>query len=276
MPRRANEVPVTQSGSGRPRLESSPGRNGNREIRTPSLSDRELQDRVISYLSDANLRVSSTEFLDETETEGAQRFSRFLARRYYRDRLQRGFRYSTLLVSTDHAASQLPDHSYFDEILNHCVLGSLTTAREVGQFAIEHLSALRSEAWWPQILDYEFAFFLQLATSEPAPPSSALQVCVSTVLRSFSFRIPELLECLRSGNPLPPEPQGNTTLLFSRTPHGRIYVVEVDPKTEALFLEISRGEDPRNRLFGDEPALQELRHTLNSLQEIGAIAISAP
>ena len=262
---------ATQRSSGCPG--SSPGGNGNQEIRTPGPSDRDLHDRVISYLSDANLRAGSTDFLNETEVKRAERFSRFLARRYYRDRLRRSFRFSASLVSQSHAASRLPDHPDFDEFLDHVVLGSLAAAREVGQLAVERLTPLRSEAWWPELLEYEFAFFLQLATSESTPPSEGVQVCISAVLRSFTFRIPEMLERLRSMKP--PELQGNTTLLFSRTPHGRIYVVELDPITEALFIEISRGEDPRKRLSGDELRLQELRHTLSTLKEIGAVSLGA-
>jgi hypothetical protein len=264
----------SQHGSGGPRPGSSPDRSENQKIPSAKLSDRDLHDRVITYLTDAKVRVdSSTEFLNDTEAKHAQRFSRFLARRYYRDRLQRGFRYSTSLVSQARAASQLVDRPEFNEILNHCILGSSETARKVGHLAVTHSSPLRDEAWWPQLLEYEAAFFLQLAISEPTPAGEAMRVCVSTVLRRFTIRIPELLECIRSGRPLPPDLQGSTTLLFSRTVHGRIYAAEVDPKTEATFMEISRGADLRRGLSADAPGMPELEQILTALQEIGAISI---
>ena len=58
-------------------------------------SDRELQDAVITYLADAALRRGASDLpLAPEQAQRAGRFARFLARRYYRDRLARSFRYS--------------------------------------------------------------------------------------------------------------------------------------------------------------------------------------
>jgi hypothetical protein len=266
---------ATQHGSGGSRPDLSAKAIGDREIQ-PVLSDRQLHDRVITYLTDANLRYSGTsnEFLDEGEANRAQRFSRFLARRYYRDRLQRSFRYSSSVVSQTRAASDLADRSEFDGVLDNCVLGSFATSREVGQLAVAALLPLRNEAWWPELLEYESALFLQLATSEVTPAGNSLRVCVSTAIRSFTFRIPELLSSLRAGRLLPIS--GNTTLLFSRTTHGRIYVVELDAKTEAVFTAISRGEDVQQLVADEDVTPDEMQQTLNTLHVIGAVTSSLP
>jgi hypothetical protein len=65
-----------------------------------SRSDRELQDEVITYLADATLRRSSADLpMAPEQAQRADRFARFLARRYYRDRLARSFRRETVTDS---------------------------------------------------------------------------------------------------------------------------------------------------------------------------------
>src|SRR5690348_3270216 len=110
--------------------------------------DRSLQDRVIHYLTEANLRSENEnpDFLDANEVERAKHFSHFLARRYYRDRLRRGFRYSTVLLGSD-AAANLVDTPKFDPILHSCTLGSLATAKMVGELTILELREKSSDEW---------------------------------------------------------------------------------------------------------------------------------
>ena len=123
----------------------------------------------------------------------------------------------------------------FDSILQTCILGSLATARTVGDLVLSELRGRRSEEWWSELLEYEFAFFVQIATSEPTPISRFLQRGISTTTREFRFAIPEVLENLREGKTPTDTPRKPTTLLFSRTHHGRIYVVELDPTAIAVM-----------------------------------------
>ena len=193
-------------------------------------SDRNLHDHVIRYLTDASLRSANKDpdFLDENAAERAERFSHFLARRYYRDRLHRGFRHSARLLGSEGAAADAVDTAAFDLILNRCVLGSLATATAVGELVLSALREERVEEWWAELLQYEFAFFVQLATSEPTPPSSFPQRGLSTLVREFQISVPEMLEKIKNRQ-APENPQRvSTTLLFSRTQHGRIYVVQLD------------------------------------------------
>lgn len=202
--------------------------------------DRGLQDFVIRYLTDASARSedSDPDFLDGSEAQRAKRFSRFLARRYYRDRLHRGFRYSTFLLSSDAAANRV-DSPEFDVILESCALGSLATARMVGELVLSELRAQRVDEWWTELLEYEFAFFVQLATSEPTPVSRFPQCGISTLISQFRFRIPELLESLKNKKVAVNLPFKPTTLLFSRTHHGRIYVVELGPTATAVLRSVN-------------------------------------
>ena len=198
------------------------------EIQGNSLSDREFHDRLIHYLTDANLRSSrpSSDFLDETQAKRAERFSRFLARRYYRDRLHRGFHYSANLLDSARAADVV-DTPQFDPVFSGCVLGSLATAKVVGHLAFSSLRSLRKDEWWSELLEYEFAFFLQLATLEVSRAAGFAELGLSTIVREFQFRIPDILQHLKSWDAPVTDVRGSTVLLFSRTPHGKIYVVEL-------------------------------------------------
>lgn len=240
-----------------------------------SRNDRDIHDEVIHYLSDASLRLaqSSNDFLDREQAERARRFSHFLARRYYRDRLSRAFRYSATLLGPGRIAEQITDSPEFDSILDRCVLGSLATSREVGDLAASVVLSMRSEGWWSELLEYERAFFLQLATSEVTPASAFPQKSISALMRQFRLRVPELLARLKSGAHVGDDLDGEATLLFSRTSHGKIYVVELDEKTSTVFQSID-GNRPANEiavLCGDSQ--QEIQRILTALRDIGGVVL---
>jgi hypothetical protein len=235
-------------------------------------TDRDLQDQIIRHLTDADLRSGNDDpdFLEGSEVERAKRFSHFLARRYYRDRLHRGFRYSTVLLGSE-AAANLVDSPKFDGILERCTLGSFVTVRMVGELAVSELRAHRSDEWWTELLDYESAFLVQLATSEPTPVGLFHQHGISTLIREFQFRIPELLESLRNENVPVNLPRKPTTLLFSRTHHGRIYVVELDSAAAAVLRAINGSRNVAE--IADCAALgqKETERILDDLIRISAV-----
>src|SRR5512146_3414669 len=106
-------------------------------------SDRELQDTLITYLADANLRraLAPSLPLSSEQANRAGKFARFLARRYYRDRLARSFRYSRRFAP---AAERLVDTPAFDVFLDDCVLGSAAGAGRVGDMAVDYLKSCQS------------------------------------------------------------------------------------------------------------------------------------
>ncbi|MFZ3210779.1 MAG: hypothetical protein WA188_04635, partial [Terriglobales bacterium] len=134
------------------------------------MSDRAVQDEVIRYLADANVRaqVPHGAPISAGEAAKAAQFAHFLARRYYRDRLARSFRYShRLRKQTGRIAEEVVDGAEFDRFLSQCVMSSLESAQRVGEMARAHLTlAPPPAAWWPDLLDYEYAYFLQAATAE--------------------------------------------------------------------------------------------------------------
>jgi hypothetical protein len=235
-------------------------------------SDRDFQDAIIRFLSGPQNRSSNLiDFPDERQREGAQRFARFLARRYYRDRLQRGFRYAVRLTGSP--LEPLIEGPQFDAILDDCVLGSLQTARCIGRLAVENLAPRRTESWWTELLEYEFAWFQQLAASEIPPTAPVPAQNSIAVVRDFKIRIPELVARLKSGTMPAASLESYLTLLFSRTTHGRIYVVEMDQAAKAVFEAVdgerSEGEIARSSGL----ALEDTRRILTNLCELGAVIL---
>lgn len=243
------------------------------------MSDRTVQDEVIRYLADASVRGfgSSAAPISGGEAAKAARFAHFLARRYYRDRLARSFRYShRFRRQTRRTAGEVVDGAEFSEFLSRCVMGSLESAQRVGEMARAHLMVASYAAWWPEVLEYEYSYFLQAATAErgtsiadrPSPGASA-------VCRRFAWALPEMLPHLRAGEAIGDLLRRETTLLFSRTHAGQIYVVEIEEMMERVFRGID-GERTVEEItaVAGVPALQA-HAILASLADIGAIRLAA-
>lgn len=242
---------------------------------TDARSDRDLQDAVITYLADANLRRTATARLPlaPDQARRAGRFARFLARRYYRDRLARSFRYSRLFGSP---AETLVDTPAFDAFLDDCVLGSVVAAERAGDLALNHVNLLPAPgAWWSELLQYERLFFLQAASTENASPAQFPQPAPSARCRQFSWNLPEVLVRLKSGRPISDELCCAITLLFSRTRHGRIYVVEVDEATAAVFHAARAHSSPDQIAEAAYLSVTVAQQTLSALAQIGALATSS-
>jgi hypothetical protein len=242
--------------------------------------DRELQDRIIRYLTDGNHSVEVQDVpLSAEEAEKALRFSKFLARRYYRDRLTRGFRYSKHVVELSREtkadnsglyAEDIVDSPRFDEILFECVLGSLDTARRVAELAVAQLRPLALAPWWDDLLQYELAFFIQLATSELSDPTTHPKLSANTITQTFRWKMPELLSRLKSEAPITDALGGEVTLLFSRTHRGRIYVVELDQEAHAV-IDAMNGNRTADEIAATAGlGVEETNNLLSTLREIGA------
>jgi hypothetical protein len=261
--------------SGRHRPDAAPFATDQQQL-VDRRSDRDLQDSIIRYLTDTPAQsISGIDCLDEHEQQKARRFSRFLARRYYRDRLHRGFHYSSGLLAASDSAHEIVNTPQFESVLDDCVLGSLTTSEDVGQLAVARLSHLSQESWWKELLQYEFAFFLQLATSEVSDPSPLPIKNTSAIVCHFQIRIPELLSLLKAGHTGSSDLDGETTLLFSRASHGKIYVAEIDEKTAAVYAAVTNTNCAINIAHSCSLPMQEIQRILATLADIGAVVLPA-
>ena len=241
------------------------------------MSDRAVQDDVIRYLADARVRARRPHAAPISAGEGtkATQFAHFLARRYYRDRLARSFRYSRRFRGqTGRIAEEVVDGEEFYRFLGHCVMGSIESARCVGEMAHAHLSrAPEPGPWWQDLLGYETAYFLQAATAERATSTGRPSHGISAVCRRFAWALPEMLPRLRAAETLDDDLRRQVTLLFSRTDTGRIYVVEIEATMEKVFHAVDGGsslEQIATRAGTDLPSTKE---ALDALAGIGAVKI---
>src|SRR5438105_4121387 len=156
------------------------------------MNDRDLQDEIIRYLTEPAARAVPTTALAPEQAPRAAHFARFLARRYYRDRLGRSFRYSAMLANgNSHRAMDVVETNEFNRIASSEPMGSLAAAQQVGALAVRHLARAKDEAWWPALLDYEYAHFLQTATSESTPRGQHPRQGLCAVCRQFDWHLPE-------------------------------------------------------------------------------------
>ena len=164
------------------------------------------------------------------------------------------------------------DRTEFDQFLTECVMGSLEPAQRVGEMARAHLSAAPAPgAWWPDLLDYEYAYFLQAATAERGASLDRPSPGVSAVCRHFAWALPELLPRLRAGEAIGDDLRREATLLFSRTHAGRIYVVEVEPEMESLFRATDSHRTADEIAEAAGVSAEQAHAMLASLASIGAV-----
>jgi len=239
------------------------------------MDDRALQDEMIRYLSDAKHRAAPQKSLKLSGEEAAKanKFARFLARRYYRNRLIRSFRYSLMFADkTGRRAEEICDREEFEPFLEQCVLGSVAAARRAGEMAVAHLSPGQSLfPWWGDLTAYECAHFLQTATTERAEPGRHYQRASSATRIRFEWALPEMLPRLRKGEPVGDEFHRGVTLLFSRTHLGKIYVVELDETTAAVF-DATEGARAVEQVAGSAKVTrQQAEEALSNLAQIGAV-----
>lgn len=238
-------------------------------------SDRDLQDALITYLGDANLRRAAAVPLplSPDQAQRAGKFARFLARRYYRDRMARSFRYSRRFAT---AAESIVDAPPFDQFLDDCVLGSLAAAERVADLALRTLKdATAPGPWWGDLLEYECAFFLQAATTEMIIAGQFPRGAVSARCCRFSWNLPQLLLRLKADEATGDDLRCQLTLLFSRTPHGRIYVAEIDQATAAIFQAADGRCSPAAIAASTSLSLSVVEPILGGLEELGALVTSS-
>ena len=245
------------------------------------MNDRALQDELIRYLSDAALRRAerfpASLKLAGGEAERANKFARFLARRYYRDRLLRSFRYSRAFADkTGRRAEEVCDLPECESFLDDCVLGSLASARRAGELAAAHLAPGQALfPWWHDLIAYESAHLLQTATTERAQSGPHHQRSPSAICLRFDWALPEMLPRLRKGEVVGEEFHRGVTLLFSRTHMGKIYVVELDESTAGVFRAVDSSRTVEEVAESAGVTVQQAEEALSNLARIGAIEAPA-
>lgn len=155
-------------------------------------------------------------------------------------------------------------------------MGSLESARQVGEMARAHLRAAPEPGpWWQDLLDYEYAYFLQAATAERATSIDRPSPGVSALCRHFAWALPEILPRLRAGSPIASDLQREVTLMFSRTHAGNIYVIEVEPAMEGVFRAVNGQRTVHEIATAAGILAGQVHSVLTSLAGVGAVQLPA-
>ncbi len=160
----------------------------------------------------------------------------------------------------------------FNAFLEQCVLGSFAASRQVGEMAVVHLDgAPHPGPWWRDLVEYEYAYFLQTATSEAASRTRRHTRGTSAFSQTFSWSLPELLQHLRMGQPVGDDLRRECTLLFSRTHVGKIFVVELEKDAAAVFRSTNGFRTPEQIGATAGVAVEVVVPLLAQFVEIGAV-----
>jgi hypothetical protein len=240
-------------------------------------SDRALQDALIRLLADAPFReavaaaTAGVELaglapehlaaLRSAQPERVRRFARFLARRYYFERIAHFHRYSHALARWTHRwPHEVLRSSGFEALLPTVVLGSRETAVEVAALLEAHLAAAPgAPPYAADLVRYENAQLVAEsgprtwrsgASSPSLTSASILTVNPRTTILELEWDLPQLLPRLRAFGaaahvPTTP-PEGvrrPVTLLVARSPRGRVTVLHAAPRLLA-FLHALDGARP--------------------------------
>ena len=239
--------------------------------------DRALQDAIIRLLADAPFREAverlrcgqecddvaahHVEALKSADPERVRRFARFLARSYYYERIVHFYKYSRALSRwTGRSPEVVLRTERFEALFPAIVLGSRTTARDVARLVERHLDgAPAAPPYGADLLRYESAQLIAEAGPRvwhsdevPAPltPSARVALSPHAAVLHFEWDLPAvLLDLLTAARaePLPPSPpeapRRQITLLFARSPRGRVTVMRWNPVLETLANALDGAHD---------------------------------
>lgn len=195
--------------------------------------DRQIQDQIIRALADASFRLSDEWLsLDLADAERVARFSRFLARNYYHQRLIHFFKYSRALRSLiGRSADELVEMPDFKRSLATVTLGSKASAENVCAQAVRFVCASPRAKMVPyleELLAYEST--MMVIEAGPKTRQDAIdRQTVETVRKTFAFDLPSVLPLLTGVvNKVPAVGSGPISLLFTRDQHARVTVLKED------------------------------------------------
>jgi hypothetical protein len=251
-------------------------------------SDRALQDTIITALADARFRASPG-WIDQHLVDGdrVERFSRFLARHFYYERVAHFFKYSRALARVSgRRPEDVVRGEGFEEILPGVVLGSRETASQVGKLVVE--DQLRSDhadiPYFEDLLRYQEAMMVvesgprdwNGAVEPTAPLDQVLaQLAEGTTLLELDHDLPAVLPSLLAPWKEPPTaPRQPTALVVARSPQARVSVVKGSAALVGVLKEVDRPRSTRELAarLGLEP--YALGALLQDLAGIGAVRFS--
>lgn len=195
------------------------------------MSDRALQDDIIRALADPSYRRSA-EWGDRELADPArvERFARFVARRYYHERVLHFFKYSRALARV---TGRVPEEALrtvgFEQLLPELTLGDRTSAARVADLVVAHVGAAAGAVpYLTDLLRYERAMMVAEAGPQ-APDHDADLLPDESFHLELDHDLPAVLPAiLRPFDAVPDAPARPCRLVVARSPHGRVTVTVAD------------------------------------------------
>ncbi len=252
-------------------------------------SDRALHDSIIAALANAELRASP-EWVDRklADPESVERFSRFLARHFYYERVVHFFKYSRALARvTGRRPEAVVAGELFDHLLPSVLLGSTRTASDVARLVVaDQLDGKHEDiAYFEDMLRYQEAMMVVEAgprdwsgSEEPGHPApkgdSFAQVVEGTHVLELEYALPAVLPALLGRWEVVPEaPRKPTVLLVARSPRGRVSVATLDPSALGIIRAADRPGSLRELAERAHVDPATVAGTLGQLAEVGAVRV---
>ncbi|MGH2691964.1 MAG: hypothetical protein ACRDHM_05630 [Actinomycetota bacterium] len=249
------------------------------------MTDRDLQDELIHALADAGFRASPRWLSrDLAAPERVERFARFLARNFYRNRVIHFFKYSRALA---HVTGRMPEavisEPGFDALLPGMVLGSRDTARSVVDLVLvqqREASGSAKVSYLEELLRYQAAMMVAEAGprdwngdgGRPPAEVAVAEVVDGTTVLELEHDLPQVLaELRRPVEDVPPVPRRAIRLLVARSRQGRVSVAEINEQM-ARILHLADGTRSLADLL---EASGSTGDPVRELIELGAIRASS-
>ena len=201
---------------------------------------------------------------------------------FYRRQLAWAFRHSRPFYEPLGTVSeQVADSDGFAAIVAECAPGSLEAARRIGEMAAvllgraPTLTGATPGEWWHELLQYERACFLQMATTVETPPANRPRRGLSALGITFAWQVPAVIKLLERGAPVPDELHRPITLLFSRRASGEACVVEVGDSVERVFRATNGLRTEAQIAAAAGVDAEQAAAILESLTGIGAVVPAA-
>jgi hypothetical protein len=272
---------------------------------TSSGGDRALQDALIRLLADAPFRdaigaltegqgyddipAEHIAVLRAADPDRVHRFARFLARQYYYERIVHFHRYSRSLARwTRRRPEDVLRRAEFDALLPSLVLGGRETARDLARLLYVHLAhPPGAPPYAADLVRYENAQLVAEAgprlwrsdeVRRPLTGDSMPARAPDASVHDFDWDLPPLLPSLLAAAadasasiPPPDGTPARITLLFARSPRGRVSVLRSPPAvvTFLSLLDGSRSIAAAAQLSGI-PGPEAVAIT-NELAQVGAV-----
>ncbi len=240
-------------------------------------TDRDRLDAVLRFVADARARVRQPTEVQIAAEQAARvrRYARHLARHFYRTTLECAFRRSHRLAAhAGREVTQITDSALFENFLQDCFLGSLDAARRVGDFAVSYLGDIPgAPPWFRDLLLYERASFLQLATTDPGPKTYVPRRGHSAVCIHFGWQMAELVQRVKEGASVADQLKRDSTLLFARSLEGKLVVAEVDAATAAIFRAVNGLRNTERIAEATDTTPEAANAYLDAMASIGAVVL---